>query len=59
MDFSVWPHPLLVQVSVCDINTEVGEQLVQQMSAKYGKDKVIFCQCDVTDYPQYEGMSSL
>lgn len=42
------------KVSVCDINTEVGEQLVQQLSAKYGKDKVIFCQCDVTDYPQYE-----
>ncbi|GFG38056.1 hypothetical protein Cfor_10639 [Coptotermes formosanus] len=42
------------KVSICDINTEVGEQLVQQFSAKYGKDKVIFCQCDVTDYPQYE-----
>jgi 15-hydroxyprostaglandin dehydrogenase (NAD) len=49
----------MLQVSVCDINTEVGEQLVQQLSAKYGKDKAIFCQCDVTDYPQYEGMSSM
>jgi 15-hydroxyprostaglandin dehydrogenase (NAD) len=47
-----------LQVSICDINTEVGEQLVQQFSVKYGKDKVIFCQCDVTDYPQYEGMPS-
>ncbi|PSN33988.1 hypothetical protein C0J52_22502 [Blattella germanica] len=42
------------KVSVCDMNTETGEQLVQQLSGKYGKDRVIFCQCDVTDYPQYE-----
>ncbi|CAG2066239.1 unnamed protein product, partial [Timema podura] len=42
-------------VSVCDINQDDGEQLVKQLSAKYGKDRVIFCHCDVTDYPQYEG----
>jgi 15-hydroxyprostaglandin dehydrogenase (NAD) len=48
-----------LQVSVCDINTEVGEQLVEQLSAKYGKGEVIFCQCDVTDYRQYEGMPSV
>ncbi|KAK7790305.1 hypothetical protein R5R35_007895 [Gryllus longicercus] len=42
------------KVSVCDINTDVGETLVQQLSEKYGKDRVIFCNCDVTDYPQYE-----
>uniref|UniRef100_A0A7R9HAE6 15-hydroxyprostaglandin dehydrogenase [NAD(+)] n=2 Tax=Timema TaxID=61471 RepID=A0A7R9HAE6_TIMPO len=41
-------------VSVCDINQDEGEQLVKQLSAKYGKDRVIFCHCDVTDYPQYE-----
>ena len=47
--------PQNFQVSICDMNTDAGEQLVQQLSGKYGKDKVIFCQCDVTDYPQYEG----
>ena len=47
--------PQCFQVSICDMNTEAGEQLAQQFSGKYGKDKVIFCQCDVTDYPQYEG----
>ncbi|XP_049778205.1 15-hydroxyprostaglandin dehydrogenase [NAD(+)]-like [Schistocerca cancellata] len=43
-----------VKVSICDINAEAGEQLVQRLEEKYGKDKVLFCQCDVTDYPQYE-----
>ncbi|XP_067003612.1 15-hydroxyprostaglandin dehydrogenase [NAD(+)] [Anabrus simplex] len=42
------------KVAVCDIKSESGEQLVLQLSEKYGRDKVIFCQCDVTDYPQYE-----
>lgn len=45
-----------VQVAVCDINTEEGEKLVETLAAKYGKDRVIFSQCDVTDYPQFEGM---
>ncbi|KAG8222446.1 hypothetical protein J437_LFUL002181 [Ladona fulva] len=42
------------KVSICDINADAGEEVVQQLSAKYGKDNVIFCLCDVTDYPQYE-----
>lgn len=43
-----------VKVSICDINTEAGEQLAQRLGEKHGKDKVVFCECDVTDYPQYE-----
>lgn len=43
-------------MAVCDINTEEGEKLVETLAAKYGKDRVIFSQCDVTDYPQLEGM---
>ncbi|XP_071451962.1 15-hydroxyprostaglandin dehydrogenase [NAD(+)]-like [Hetaerina americana] len=42
------------KVSVCDINSDAGEEVVHQLSGKYGKDNVIFCSCDVTDYPQYE-----
>lgn len=42
------------KVAVCDIDTEKGEQLVETLAAKYGKDRIIFSQCDVTDYPQFE-----
>ncbi|EFN88615.1 15-hydroxyprostaglandin dehydrogenase [NAD+] [Harpegnathos saltator] len=42
------------KVAICDINTEEGEKLVETLTAKYGKDRVIFSQCDVTDYPQFE-----
>ncbi|XP_020286398.1 peroxisomal hydratase-dehydrogenase-epimerase-like [Pseudomyrmex gracilis] len=42
------------KVAVCDINTEEGEKLVESLAAKYGKDRVIYSQCDVTDYPQFE-----
>lgn len=43
-------------MAVCDIDTEKGEQLVETLAAKYGKDRIIFSQCDVTDYPQFEGI---
>ncbi|XP_012532163.2 uncharacterized protein LOC105834316 [Monomorium pharaonis] len=42
------------KVAICDINTEEGEKLVETLTEKYGKDRVIFSQCDVTDYPQFE-----
>ncbi|XP_066583891.1 15-hydroxyprostaglandin dehydrogenase [NAD(+)]-like [Prorops nasuta] len=42
------------KVAVCDINTEEGMDLVKSLNSKYGKDRAIFCQCDVTDYPQFE-----
>lgn len=41
------------KVSICDINADRGEDLLQILS-KQGKDRVIFCPCDVTDYPQFE-----
>ncbi|KAK2586941.1 hypothetical protein KPH14_009869 [Odynerus spinipes] len=41
------------KVSICDISIE-GEKLVEDLVTKYGKDRVIFSQCDVTDYPQFE-----
>ncbi|KAF3422201.1 hypothetical protein E2986_13499 [Frieseomelitta varia] len=45
-------------VSICDINTVEGEKLAETLSTEYGKDRVIFCQCDVTDYSQFEGKDS-
>ncbi|XP_018305093.1 uncharacterized short-chain type dehydrogenase/reductase y4vI [Mycetomoellerius zeteki] len=42
------------KVAICDINTEEGEKLVETLSEKYGKGRVIFSQCDVTDYLQFE-----
>ncbi|KAF4518619.1 hypothetical protein B566_EDAN005944 [Ephemera danica] len=42
------------KVSICDVNTAGGDALAQQLSQIYGKDSVIFCPCDVTDYPQSE-----
>ncbi|XP_045464633.1 15-hydroxyprostaglandin dehydrogenase [NAD(+)]-like [Harmonia axyridis] len=41
------------KVSICDINTDEGEELLHQLS-KIARDRVIFCPCDVTDYPQFE-----
>ncbi|XP_017780808.1 PREDICTED: peroxisomal hydratase-dehydrogenase-epimerase-like [Nicrophorus vespilloides] len=40
-------------ISICDINTEAGEDLLHVL-AKQDRDRVIFCPCDVTDYPQFE-----
>ncbi|KAF7388239.1 15-hydroxyprostaglandin dehydrogenase NAD(+)-like [Vespula maculifrons] len=42
------------KVSICDINSTEGEKLADELTVKYGKDRVIFSQCDVTDYPQFE-----
>lgn len=42
------------QVAICDIDEQNGEKLSRQLVGKYGKDNVIFCECDVTDYPQFE-----
>lgn len=45
-----------LKVSICDINAEEGEKLASGLASRHGKDRVIFCQCDVTDYPQFEGI---
>lgn len=33
-------------------------QLLNVLQSKYGKERVIFCECDVTDYIQFEGKLS-
>ncbi|CAH2241449.1 jg15646 [Pararge aegeria aegeria] len=42
------------KVSLCDIESDIGEQVADELGSKYGRKNVLFCQCDVTDYPQYE-----
>ncbi|XP_015371683.1 PREDICTED: 15-hydroxyprostaglandin dehydrogenase [NAD(+)]-like, partial [Diuraphis noxia] len=42
------------KVSICDINEDVGIKLADLLGAKFGNVKVIFCPCDVTDYPQFQ-----
>ncbi|XP_070540275.1 15-hydroxyprostaglandin dehydrogenase [NAD(+)]-like [Ptychodera flava] len=41
-------------VSVIDINSEKGEETVEELNKKYGKDKVIFIDCDVGSKSQLE-----
>ncbi|KAK6645466.1 hypothetical protein RUM43_001743 [Polyplax serrata] len=42
------------RVAICDINEQEGERLCKELCSKYGKEKAIFCECDVTDYTQFE-----
>lgn len=42
------------KVAICDVDEENGEKLSRQITGKYGKERAIFCECDVTDYPQFE-----
>ncbi|XP_014216546.1 15-hydroxyprostaglandin dehydrogenase [NAD(+)] [Copidosoma floridanum] len=41
-------------VAICDINGEEGEKLYHTLASRHSKDRVLFCQCDVTDYLQFE-----
>lgn len=43
------------QVSMCDIDSELGEQMCDDLCAKYGRNGAVFNRLDVTDYPQFEG----
>jgi 15-hydroxyprostaglandin dehydrogenase (NAD) len=44
-------------VSICDLDSDAGEMCAAQFSNMFGKHRVIFCHCDVTDYSQFEGSS--
>ncbi|KAL1517481.1 hypothetical protein ABEB36_001243 [Hypothenemus hampei] len=41
------------KISICDINTNAGEELLHSLTKK-AKDRVIFVPCDVTDYMQFD-----
>lgn len=42
------------RVSICDLDSDAGENAQKYLSETFGKDKILFCHCDVTDYVQYE-----
>jgi hypothetical protein len=44
---------------MCDVNTEVGQQRLQELTEEYGKGRVIFIQVDVRSYQQLEGDRNL
>jgi NADP-dependent 3-hydroxy acid dehydrogenase YdfG len=50
---------LLQGVAICDVNTEVGQQRLQELTEKYGQGRVIFIQVDVRNYQQFEGDRNL
>lgn len=41
-------------MSICDLDSDAGENATDALGLKFGKDRVLFCHCDVTDYMQYE-----
>lgn len=45
---------LFVQISICDLDSDAGENACDELGKAFGKEKVLFCHCDVTDYVQYE-----
>ncbi|KAG4070723.1 hypothetical protein HA402_005582 [Bradysia odoriphaga] len=42
------------KVSICDLDSDAGENAQKYLSETFGKDRILFCHCDVTDYVQYE-----
>jgi NADP-dependent 3-hydroxy acid dehydrogenase YdfG len=44
---------------MCDIDTKVGQQRLQELKEKYGPARVIFIQVDVRNYQQFEGDRNL
>lgn len=51
---STFTHDSPLQVSICDLDSDAGENAADELSRTFGKDRVLFCHCDVTDYVQYE-----
>ncbi|XP_055372573.1 15-hydroxyprostaglandin dehydrogenase [NAD(+)]-like [Condylostylus longicornis] len=41
-------------VSICDLDSDAGENACDELGKKFGKEKVLFCHCDVTDYVQFD-----
>jgi hypothetical protein len=55
-NWAIWLFTIcdFLKVSICDVNSSTGDTLAQELGQKFNKS-VIFCPCDVTDYPQSEG----
>lgn len=41
-------------MSICDLDSDAGENACEELGQKFSKDRVLFCHCDVTDYVQFE-----
>lgn len=48
----VW---LFLQISILDLDSDAGELCCVELQQQFGKNRVIFCHCDVTDFQQFEG----
>ena len=46
-------------VAICDIDSEVGHQRLQELKEEYGEGRVIFIEVDVRNYQQFEGDRNL
>jgi len=44
---------------MCDIDTEVGQQRLQELTEEYGQGRVIYIEVDVRSYQQLEGDRNL
>jgi NADP-dependent 3-hydroxy acid dehydrogenase YdfG len=44
---------------MCDIDTEMGQQRLQELTEEYGQGRVIFIEVDVRSYQQLEGDRNL
>lgn len=43
------------KVSICDLDSDAGELTSDELSKRFGADKVLFCHCDVTEGTEFEG----
>lgn len=41
-------------MSICDLDSDAGENASDELGRMFGKERVLFCHCDVTDYVQFE-----
>lgn len=41
-------------MSICDLDSDAGENACEELGQTFGKERVFFCHCDVTDYVQFE-----
>ncbi|XP_070499395.1 15-hydroxyprostaglandin dehydrogenase [NAD(+)]-like [Chironomus tepperi] len=41
-------------ISIFDLDSDSGELCCAELQQQFGKKRVIFCHCDVTDYTQFE-----
>ena len=54
---SIAEHLLVhgAKVCICDLDSDAGELTSDELSKRFGADKVLFCHCDVTEGAEFEG----